>query len=158
MYEIGVETVGQGALKPTGFLKELMQRRNISCESLYTVRAIKEVKFVYAAMLKLFGVQTFLLSISLISTDKLIVFRMKLIFWLLTLPLFLSHVKKLCYVAADYEAELRKDTQASCEVDGEGWFTLSEERFKTPEILFQPHMGGMYGIFRYCLICAFITV
>jgi len=79
MYEIGVETVGQGALKPTGFLKELMQRRNISCESLYTVRAIKEVKFVYAAMLKLFGVQTFLLRISLISTDKLIVFRMKLI-------------------------------------------------------------------------------
>jgi len=79
MYEIGVETVGQGALKLTGFLKELMQRRNISCESLYTVRAIKEVKFVYAAMLKLFGVQTFLLRISLISTDKLIVFRMKLI-------------------------------------------------------------------------------
>jgi actin-related protein 8, plant len=67
-------------------------------------------------------------------------------------------VKKLCYVAADYEAELRKDTQASCEIDGEGCFTLSEERFKTPEILFQPHMGGMCEIFRYCLICASITV
>ncbi|XP_066349891.1 actin-related protein 8 isoform X1 [Miscanthus floridulus] len=104
MYEIGVETVGQGALKLTGFLKELMQRRNISCESLYTVRAIKE---------------------------------------------------KLCYVAADYEAELRKDTQASCEVDGEGWFTLSEERFKTPEILFQPHMGGMraMGLHKAVALC-----
>uniref|UniRef100_K3Z6U9 F-box domain-containing protein n=1 Tax=Setaria italica TaxID=4555 RepID=K3Z6U9_SETIT len=43
MYEIGVETVGQGALKLTGFLKELMHQRNISCESLYTVRTIKEV-------------------------------------------------------------------------------------------------------------------
>jgi actin-related protein 8 len=97
MYEIGVETVGQGALKLTGFLKELMHQRNIFCESLYTVRTIKE---------------------------------------------------KLCYVAADYEAELRKDTQASCEVDGERLFTLSTERFKTAEILFQPHMGGissMYG-------------
>ncbi|GJN26109.1 hypothetical protein PR202_gb14012 [Eleusine coracana subsp. coracana] len=43
MYEIGVETVGQGALKLTGFLKELMQQRNITYESLYTVRALKEV-------------------------------------------------------------------------------------------------------------------
>lgn len=68
-----------------------------------------------------------------------------------------SYSKKLCYIAADYEAELRKDTQASCEVDGEGWFTLSEERFKTAEILFQPHMGGMYVVFGYGLI-AFITV
>ena len=45
MHEIGVETVGQGALKLTGFLKELMQRRNIPFESLYTVRTIKEVRF-----------------------------------------------------------------------------------------------------------------
>uniref|UniRef100_A0A453DBZ1 Actin-related protein 8 n=1 Tax=Aegilops tauschii subsp. strangulata TaxID=200361 RepID=A0A453DBZ1_AEGTS len=43
MREIGIETVGQGALKLTGFLKELLQRRNISFESLYTVRTIKEV-------------------------------------------------------------------------------------------------------------------
>ena len=73
------------------------------------------------------------------------------------LPLFLSYMKKLCYVAADYQAELRKDTQASCEVDGQGWFTLSTERFKTAEILFQPHMGGMYVIFRYRLMHTFIT-
>uniref|UniRef100_A0A453DC76 F-box domain-containing protein n=1 Tax=Aegilops tauschii subsp. strangulata TaxID=200361 RepID=A0A453DC76_AEGTS len=92
MREIGIETVGQGALKLTGFLKELLQRRNISFESLYTVRTIKE---------------------------------------------------KICYVAADYEAELCKNTQASCEVDGEGWFTLSEERFKMAEILFQPQIGGV---------------
>lgn len=52
MYEIGVETVGQGALKLTGFLKELMHQRNISCESLYTVRTIKEVKFIYAAIVE----------------------------------------------------------------------------------------------------------
>jgi actin-related protein 8, plant len=37
MYERGVEIVGQSDLKLTGFLKELMLRRNISCESLYTV-------------------------------------------------------------------------------------------------------------------------
>nr|CAB3486094.1 unnamed protein product [Digitaria exilis] len=62
---------------------------------------------------------------------------------------------KLCYVAADYEAELRKDTQASCEVDGEGWFTLSEERFKTAEVLFQPHMGGMraMGLHKAVSLC-----
>uniref|UniRef100_A0A0D9WAW8 F-box domain-containing protein n=1 Tax=Leersia perrieri TaxID=77586 RepID=A0A0D9WAW8_9ORYZ len=104
MYEIGVETVGLGALKLTGFLKELMQQRNISFESLYTVRTIKE---------------------------------------------------KLCYVAVDYEAELRKDTQASCEVDGEGWFTLSEERFKTAEILFQPQIGGMQamGLHKAVSLC-----
>jgi actin-related protein 8, plant len=41
MYEIGVEIVGQSALKLTGFLKELMLQRNISCESLYKVRTIK---------------------------------------------------------------------------------------------------------------------
>lgn len=51
--------------------------------------------------------------------------------------------QKLCYVAADYDAELRKQAQASCEVAGEGCFTLSNERFKAPEILFQPQLGGM---------------
>jgi actin-related protein 8 len=40
-------------------------------------------------------------------------------------------------------------------VDGEGWFTLAEERFKMAEILFQPQMGGVYDIFSVaCLVCA----
>ncbi|KAJ4773263.1 Actin family protein [Rhynchospora pubera] len=92
MHEIGVEIVGIGALKLTGFLKELMQRRSMTYESLYTVRTIKE---------------------------------------------------KLCYVALDYEAEMRKDTTSSCEVSGEGWFTLSQERFQVGELLFQPQLGGV---------------
>lgn len=104
MHEVGIEIVGQGALKLTGFLRDLMQQRNINFESLYTVRTIKE---------------------------------------------------KLCYVASDYEAELRKDTQASCEVPGEGWFTLSKERFQTTEILFQPQIGGMrtMGLHRAVALC-----
>ncbi|XP_062119468.1 actin-related protein 8-like [Humulus lupulus] len=42
MCKVGVEVVGLGALKLTGFLKELMQQNNISFESLYTVRTLKE--------------------------------------------------------------------------------------------------------------------
>lgn len=51
--------------------------------------------------------------------------------------------QNLCYVALDYKAELSRDTQASMEVAGEGWFTLSKERFQTGEILFQPRLAGM---------------
>ncbi|KAH0449922.1 hypothetical protein IEQ34_020614 [Dendrobium chrysotoxum] len=104
MREVGVEIVGQGALKVTGFLRELMQQRGIAFESLYTVRTLKE---------------------------------------------------KLCYVAADYEAELRKDNPASFEVAGEGWFTLSKERFQATEILFQPHIGGVraMGLHRAVALC-----
>lgn len=36
--------------------------------------------------------------------------------------------------------ELCKNTRA-CEVAGEGWLTLSKERFQTGEILFQPHLA-----------------
>lgn len=64
MYEIGVETVGQGALKLTGFLKELMHQRNITCESLYTVRTIKEVKFVYGAIVEVIWCPGILIIIS----------------------------------------------------------------------------------------------
>ncbi|XP_062115093.1 actin-related protein 8-like [Humulus lupulus] len=42
MRKVGVEVVGLGALKLTGFLKELMQQNNISFESLYTIRTLKE--------------------------------------------------------------------------------------------------------------------
>ncbi|KAF8414322.1 hypothetical protein HHK36_002323 [Tetracentron sinense] len=93
MREVGVEVVGQGALKLTGFLREMMQQKNINFESSwYTVCTLKE---------------------------------------------------NLCYVAADYEAELSKDTHASFEIMGEGWFTLSKERFQTGEVLFQPRIGGV---------------
>ncbi|KAK9156461.1 hypothetical protein Sjap_003941 [Stephania japonica] len=104
MRDVGVEVVGQGALKLTGFLKELMLQRNINFESLYTVRTLKE---------------------------------------------------NLCYVAADYEAEMTKDTQSSFEVPGEGWFTLSKERFQTGEILFKPRMGGMraMGLHQAVALC-----
>ncbi|XP_021905838.1 actin-related protein 8 isoform X3 [Carica papaya] len=94
MRKAGVEVIGLGAMKLTGFLRDLMQQHNINLESLYTVRTLKE---------------------------------------------------ELCYVAADYEAELSKDTQASMEVAGE-WFTLSEERFKTGEILFRPRLGGVVAM------------
>jgi actin-related protein 8 len=52
-------------------------------------------------------------------------------------------IQMLCYVAADYEAELSKDTEASYEVVGEDWFTLSKERFQTGEILFKPRIAGV---------------
>ncbi|KAL4618346.1 hypothetical protein ACB092_06G003600 [Castanea dentata] len=42
MRKVGVEVVGVGALKLTGFLKELMQLNNINFGSLYTVRTLKE--------------------------------------------------------------------------------------------------------------------
>ncbi|GJS26634.1 actin-related protein 8-like protein isoform X1 [Tanacetum coccineum] len=51
--------------------------------------------------------------------------------------------ENLCYVALDYDAELRKDTEASYEVPVEGWFSLKQERFRTGEILFQPRISGL---------------
>uniref|UniRef100_A0A5B6ZP89 Putative actin-related protein 8 n=1 Tax=Davidia involucrata TaxID=16924 RepID=A0A5B6ZP89_DAVIN len=92
MRKVGVEVVGMGALNLTGFLRDLMQQKNINFEPLSTVRSLKE---------------------------------------------------NLCYVALDYESELLKDTQASFEVSAEGWFNLSEERFQTGEILFQPRIAGV---------------
>ncbi|XP_050203380.1 actin-related protein 8 [Mercurialis annua] len=104
MRKVGVEVIGIGALKVTGFLREQMQQNNISFESLYTIRALKE---------------------------------------------------NLCYVANDYEAELSKDTKASLEVQGEGQFTLSKERFKTGEILFQPRLAGVraMGLHQAVALC-----
>lgn len=43
MRKVGVEVVGMGALKLTGFLRELMQQKNMHFNSLYTVRSLKEV-------------------------------------------------------------------------------------------------------------------
>ncbi|KAJ6301419.1 hypothetical protein OIU77_015675 [Salix suchowensis] len=63
--------------------------------------------------------------------------------------------EKLCYVAADYENELSKDIPASLEVPGEGWFTLSKERFTTGEVLFQPHIAGVHtkGLHEAVALC-----
>ncbi|XP_048624003.1 actin-related protein 8-like [Brassica napus] len=92
MRQVGVEVIGFGAFKLTGFLTEKMQENNTTFQSLYTVRTLKE---------------------------------------------------NLYYVALDYEAELSRDTKASVEIMGEGWFTLSNERFQTGEIIFQPRLAGM---------------
>ncbi|KAL3821174.1 hypothetical protein ACJIZ3_007079 [Penstemon smallii] len=42
MHKVGVEVVGMGALKLTGFLRDRMQQNNINVDSLYTVRTLKE--------------------------------------------------------------------------------------------------------------------
>ncbi|KAF5796326.1 putative F-box domain, Actin family, F-box-like domain superfamily [Helianthus annuus] len=104
MHKVGVEAMGVGALKLTGYLREQMQQRNLHFDSLYTVRSLKE---------------------------------------------------NLCYVALDYEAELRKDTEASYEVAAAGWFTLAKERFQTGEILFQPRIAGMraMGLHQAVALC-----
>nr|XP_004499695.1 actin-related protein 8 [Cicer arietinum] len=105
MRKVGVEVLGLGAMKLTGFLKEKMQLNNLNFQSLYTVRALKE---------------------------------------------------NLCYVALDYEAELLKEnTQASFQTAGDGWFTLSKERFQTAEILFKPHLSGMLvmGLHQAIAVC-----
>ncbi|KAL3508306.1 hypothetical protein ACH5RR_027707 [Cinchona calisaya] len=104
MHRVGVEVMGMGALKLTGFLREKMQQKNLHFNSLYTVRALKE---------------------------------------------------NLCYVALDYEAELRKDTEASFQVAAEGYFTLSKERFQTGEILFQPRIAGVrtMGLHQAVALC-----
>ncbi|TQD80793.1 hypothetical protein C1H46_033628 [Malus baccata] len=63
--------------------------------------------------------------------------------------------KKLCYVAEDYEAELSKNTQASFGAGGQGWFTISKERFQTGEILFQPKLAGVrtMGLHQAVALC-----
>ncbi|XP_058768201.1 actin-related protein 8-like [Vicia villosa] len=48
MRKVGVEVVGLGALKLTGFLREKMQQNSLNFESLYTVRTLKE-KLCYVA-------------------------------------------------------------------------------------------------------------
>ncbi|XP_015967852.1 actin-related protein 8 [Arachis duranensis] len=49
MRSVGVEVVGLGALKLTGFLREKMQLNNLNFQSLYTVRTLKE-KLCYVAL------------------------------------------------------------------------------------------------------------
>ncbi|KAG0588974.1 hypothetical protein KC19_2G282100 [Ceratodon purpureus] len=52
--------------------------------------------------------------------------------------------EKLCYVAQDFvEEHYNENCEASCEVGTEGTFTLRSERFRAPEILFQPRLGNL---------------
>ncbi|TQD80789.1 hypothetical protein C1H46_033624 [Malus baccata] len=67
----------------------------------------------------------------------------------------MTSIQKLCYVAEDYEAELSKNTQASFGAGGQGWFTISKERFQTGEILFQPKLAGLrtMGLHQAVALC-----
>lgn len=47
MHKVGVEVVGMGALKLTGYLRDRMQQNNIHFDSLYTVRTLKEVQILH---------------------------------------------------------------------------------------------------------------
>lgn len=52
--------------------------------------------------------------------------------------------QKLCYVAQDFvEEHYNENCEASCEVGTDGTFTLRSERFRAPEILFQPRLGNL---------------
>ena len=54
MRAVGVEVMGVGALKLTGFLREQMQQNNLNFESLYTVRTLKEVCYAISVFLLVF--------------------------------------------------------------------------------------------------------
>ncbi|CAI5490735.1 unnamed protein product [Closterium sp. Naga37s-1] len=86
-----------GAMRVTGHLSQLLHDAGIVCQSMFTVRTIKE---------------------------------------------------SLCFVARDFEAAMRgeeRGVRGTCEVPGEGAFTLGRERFLAPEVLFQPHLCGLGG-------------
>ncbi|KAI5066962.1 hypothetical protein GOP47_0017490 [Adiantum capillus-veneris] len=51
--------------------------------------------------------------------------------------------ERLCYVAQDYDAELSRNTEATCILNNQGEFKLSHERFMACEIMFQPYLGGL---------------
>jgi hypothetical protein len=63
--------------------------------------------------------------------------------------------ERLRYVAPDYEAELAKDpatTQRDYELPDGQVFTIGQERFQCPEVLFRPSLlgrTGFQGIHRY---------
>lgn len=63
--------------------------------------------------------------------------------------------EKLCYVAQDVTAEFALDTSATCNLGEEGTFTLSEQRFMAPEILFQPRQFGINcdGLHEAVAVC-----
>ncbi|CAI5494219.1 unnamed protein product, partial [Closterium sp. Naga37s-1] len=85
-----------GAMRVTGHLSQLLHDAGIVCQSMFTVRTIKE---------------------------------------------------SLCFVARDFEAAMRgeeRGVRGTCEVPGEGAFSLARERFLAPEVLFQPQLCGLF--------------
>ncbi|GJP32182.1 hypothetical protein CLOM_g16779 [Closterium sp. NIES-68] len=86
-----------GAMRVTGHLSQLLHDAGVVCESMFTVRTIKE---------------------------------------------------SLCFVARDFDKAMRGEERGvrdTCEVPGEGSFTLGRERFLAAEVLFQPALCGQGG-------------
>ncbi|CAI5465446.1 unnamed protein product [Closterium sp. Yama58-4] len=69
--------------------------------------------------------------------------------------------ESLCFVARDFEAAMGEErgVRGTCEVPGEGAFTLARERFLAPEVLFRPSLcrlgckGIQYEVARCILEC-----
>lgn len=59
MRKVGVEVVGLGALKLTGFLREKMQLNNLTFQSLYTVRTLKEVLIFIFVLWNIYSVEIY---------------------------------------------------------------------------------------------------
>lgn len=51
--------------------------------------------------------------------------------------------EKLCFVALDFDAEMKKDVEKTYELPDGNKITIGNERFRCPEVLFQPDLIGI---------------